>query len=320
LAEALTGQPFRLIDRDGAPRGRKHFALWNPRVLSATSMERRSANLEARDLLVACLRDGYQAITFVRARQVAEVLLRYTQEALGREGGGLAGQVRSYRGGYLPEERRAIERALFAGDLRGVISTNALELGIDVGSLDVSILVGYPGTIASAWQQAGRAGRTESDSLAVLVAHNTPIDQYLMRHPEYFFRQTPEHAVIDPDNPHILLGHLRAAVYELPVTPQDEDLFGDYAPAILRILEEGGQVRGIKGRWYYSTSGYPAADRSLRNASDNVYVIVEGAVGSAPVERGTRRVDARVAGAASGRVIGTLDEACAYAQLYPRAI
>ncbi len=317
LAQQLTGLPFEAIEEDGSPRGRKHFVLWNPPVITAMTMDRRSSNLEARDLLASFVRDGYQTITFVRARQVAEVLLRYSQETLGRDGGGIASRVRSYRGGYLPEERRAIEQALFQGELLGVISTNALELGIDVGSLDVSLLVGYPGTIASTWQQAGRAGRTSEDSLAVLIAHNTPIDQYLMRHPEYFFRQSPENAIVAGDNPHILLGHLRAAAYELPVTAQDEGLFGEYAPAILEILQQAGEVRGIKGRWYFSTNGYPAADISLRNASDNVYVIVDG---TAAAEESPRVTAGRPNAARHGRVIGTLDEASAYAQLHPQAI
>jgi DEAD/DEAH box helicase domain-containing protein len=328
LAEALIGRRFQLIDRDGAPRGRKHFVLWNPPVLSATTMERRSSNLEARDLLLSFLRDGFQVITFVRARQVTEVLLRYSQEELGKEGRGLAARLRSYRGGYLPEERREIERALFSGELLGVISTNALELGIDVGSLDAAVLVGYPGTIASTWQQAGRAGRTAEDSLAVLVAHNTPIDQYLMRHPEYFFSQSPEHAVIDPDNAHILLGHLRAAAYELPVTRRDEKLFGEYAPAILQLLQEHGQTREIKGKWYYSTSGYPAADFGLRNASESVYVIVDtGTAGGLPVApervsapRGSLSASQRKVIQKGYRVIGTLDEASAFSQLHPQAI
>lgn len=341
LAAALIGRDFRLIDRDGSPRGRKHFVLWNPPVLSHTSMDRRSSNLEARDLLLSFLRDGYQGITFVRARQIAEVLLRYCQEELAKDGGGLAARVRAYRGGYLPEERREIEQALFGGDLLSVISTNALELGIDVGSLDVALLVGYPGTIASTWQQAGRAGRTDSDSVAVLIAHNTPIDQYLMRHPEYFFSQTPENAVIDPNNPHILLGHLRAATYELPVGRRDEDLFGEYAPAILEILAEHHEVRQIKGRWYYSTGGYPAADISLRNASESVFVIVDTRTPGAPVpetalaagfaayqpDREVRppgapntRPSIRAALERGYRIIGTLDEASAYTQLYPQAI
>jgi DEAD/DEAH box helicase domain-containing protein len=349
LAERLTGRSFSLVEKDGAPRGRKHFVLWNPPVLSRTTMDRRSSNLEARDLLLSFLRDGYQGITFVRARQVAEVLLRYCQEELGKDGGGIAKRVRAYRGGYLPEERRAIEQALFEGDLLGVISTNALELGIDVGSLDLALLVGYPGTIASTWQQAGRAGRTAGESLAVMVAHNTPIDQYLMRHPEYFFTQTPEQAVVDPDNPHILLGHLRAAAYELPLTRRDETGFGEFAAAILQLLGEYGEVREIKGRWYYSASGYPAGDISLRNASDSVYVIVDtgspafranspdamgGRVDAPPTEivrtqhETVRRFrDRRGQGALlrqlterGYRVIGTLDEASAFTQLHPQAI
>lgn len=317
LAENLSGHPFRLIDDDGAPRGRKHFVLWNPRVLSEATMDRRSSSLEARDLLAAFVRAGCQAITFVRARQMAEVLLRYAQEELVRDGGGLSDRIRSYRGGYLPEERREIERALFNGELSAVISTNALELGIDVGALDVALLVGYPGTIASTWQQAGRAGRTTAESLAVLIAHNTPIDQYLMRHPEYFFRQSPENAVIDPENAHILLGHLRAAAYELPVTPDDEGLFGEYAAAILQILAEAGEVQGIKGRWYFATSGYPAADISLRNASDNVYLIADTAVSPTPAD-----LPAAIARRLTrpGRIIGTLDEPSAYAQLHAQAI
>jgi DEAD/DEAH box helicase domain-containing protein len=318
LAENLTGHPFRLVDNDGAPRGAKHFVLWNPRVISEATMDRRSSNLEARDLLVSFARAGYQTITFVRARQVTEVLLRYAQEELSRDGGGVAARVRSYRGGYLPEERREIERALFEGELLGVISTNALELGIDVGALDVSLLVGYPGTIASTWQQAGRAGRTNAESLAVLIAHNTPIDQYLMRHPEYFFAQTPEHAVIDPQNAHILLGHLRAAAYELPITPDDEGLFGDYAPAILQLLTEAGEVQGVKGRWYFATSGYPAADIGLRNASDNVYIIADTGAASTPGETVNLALQRRLT--RPGRVIGTLDEASAFAQLHAQAI
>ncbi len=344
LAEGLTGCKFTLVERDGSPRGRKHFALWNPRVISETTMDRRSSNLEARDLFLSCLRDGFQGITFVRARQVAEVLLRYCQEILSKDGGALSSRVRAYRGGYLPEERREIEQSLFNGDLLGVISTNALELGIDVGTLDVALMVGYPGTVASTWQQAGRAGRTDSDSLAVLIAHNTPIDQYMMRHPEYFFSQSPENAVIDADNPHILLGHLRSAAYELPIGPRDDDRFGEYAPAILQILEDHNEVRQIKGRWYYSKSGYPAADISLRNASESVYVIVDTGRsdfsnvlhtdeivqnGQAHATRvnnmgrlpgGGGKTGTRAALEKGYRIIGTLDEAGAFSQLYPQAI
>jgi DEAD/DEAH box helicase domain-containing protein len=302
LAERLSGRSFTTIDEDGSPRGRKHFVFWNPPRIDKAGLERRSSNLEARDLMVSLVRGGYQAIGFVRARLLTEVLLRYCQEELRRDGGGLAKKLRAYRGGYLPEERRAIERALFDGELRGVVSTNALELGIDVGSLDAAILVGFPGTIASTWQQAGRAGRREEESVAVMIGHNLPIDQYLMRHPSYFFERTPENAVVDPQNPHILLSHLRCATFELPLRRQEEQSWGEYAPAILDLLAEHGEVKEVKGRWYYAKEGFPAAGISLRNTAENVYTITE-----------TGRSD-------GNRVIGTIDEPSAFPQVHPQAI
>ncbi|MBU1701815.1 MAG: DEAD/DEAH box helicase [Candidatus Eisenbacteria bacterium] len=301
LAEELTGCPFELVDEDGSPRGKRHFAIWNPPQVMPGGMERRSSNMEARDLMVRLIEEGYQVITFVRARQLTEVLLRYCQEDLSQKGGGLAEKVRAYRGGYLPKERREIEAALFSGELMGVISTNALELGIDVGSLDASILVGYPGTIASAWQQAGRAGRREAESVSVLIGHNLPIDQYLMRHPDYFFAQSPEYAVVDSTNPHILLGHLKCAAYELPLEAKDNRLFGEYAPALRKLLEEYHQVRTIKKRSYFSSTDYPAGAISLRTTSIQSYTIVEGTAGG-------------------NRVIGTMDEASAFPQLHPQAV
>lgn len=302
LAEKLSGRAFETINEDGSPRGRKHFVFWNPPRIDSAGLERRSSNLEARNLMVSLLRGGFQAIAFVRARLLTEVLLRYCQEELQRDGGGLAKKIRAYRGGYLPEERRAIEKALFEGELMGVVSTNALELGIDVGSLDAAVLIGFPGTIASTWQQAGRAGRREDESIAILVGHNLPIDQYLMRHPVYFFERTPEHAVIDPQNPHILLSHLRCAVYEMPVRRQEERDWGEFAPAILDLLSEHDEIKEVKGRWYFTKEGYPAANVSLRNAAENVYTITE-----------TGRPD-------GNRVIGTIDEPSAFPQVHPQAI
>lgn len=302
LAQRLTGREFETIDEDGSPRGRKHFVFWNPPRIDRAGLERRSSNIEARDLFVSLIRSGFQAITFVRARLLTEVILRYCQEELAKDGGGLAKKIRAYRGGYLPEERRAIEKALFEGELRGVISTNALELGIDVGSLDAALLVGFPGTIASTWQQAGRAGRREDESVAILVGHNLPIDQYLMRNPRYFFERSPEHAVVDPQNPHILLSHLRCAIYELPLRRQEEREWGEYAAAILDLLAENGESKEVKGRWYYTKDGYPAHGVSLRNTAENVYTIVE-----------TGRGD-------GNRVIGTIDEPSAFPQVHPQAI
>ncbi|HHV93371.1 MAG TPA: DEAD/DEAH box helicase, partial [Firmicutes bacterium] len=250
LAEALTGQKMALVDNDGSPKGKKHFVLWNPPLLP-DGLQRRSANAEAKDLMVRLLRQRIQTIAFTRARVVAELIYRYVREELSRFGSGLANSIRAYRGGYLPEERRAIERQLFSGELLGVSCTNALELGIDIGTLDACLIVGFPGTIASVWQQAGRAGRHNEDSLVILIGHNNPIDQYLMQHPQYFFEQTPENAIIDPDNPYIVLGHLRAAAFELPLRVDEERDFGPTAPALLDILAEDRQVVYRGDRWFW---------------------------------------------------------------------
>lgn len=299
-ASRLLGAPVTVIDEDGSPRGRKHFLFWNPPRMGEMAMERRSSNLEARDILVELIKDGYQTIAFVKARLLTEVLLRYCQEVLREAGGGLAAKLRAYRAGYLASERRKIEAALFSGELRGVISTNALELGIDVGSLDVVLLVGYPGTIASTWQQAGRAGRRQSESVAILIGHNAPIDQYLMQNPDYFFRNNPENAVLDPGNPHILLNHLRCAAFEIPIPVPEEGVWGDYAPAILDLLQDRTLVRQVKGRWFYASEDYPAATFSLRNSGENEYTIVDTSE--------------------TNRVIGTIDEPSAFTQVHPQAI
>lgn len=309
LAERLTGLPFAVVDEDGSPRGTKHFLFWNPPRLGPAGMERRSANAEAREILVRLVRDGYQAIVFVKTRAMTEVLLRDARAELRDDGGGLAKKVRSYRAGYLPEERRKIEAALFNGELLGVISTNALELGIDVGSLDAAVIVGYPGTIASTWQQAGRAGRRESESAAVLIGHNAPIDQYLMTNPAYFFERSPEHAVLDRGNPHILLSHLRCAAFEIPLSRKEEPEFGGLTPGILDLLEEHKHLREIRGRWYYAREDYPAAGVSLRNASQNAYTILDA---SASRDGGGEQ--------GKNRVLGTVDEGSAFWQVHPQAV
>src|SRR5258705_3882371 len=247
LAELIVGDEVQVIDQDGSPRGPKLFVLWNPRQYGPDSPERRSASIDAERIVVALLKRGVQSIVFTKARVVAELIYRYARERLERESGGLATLLSPYRGGYLPEERRAIERRLFEGDLRGVISTNALELGIDVGTLDASILVGFPNTIASTWQQAGGSGRKQAPSLAVVVAYEDPVDQYLMRHPAYFFGQPVESAVLDPENPYVLASQLSCAAYELPLSAQDEAMFGARAPAIASILEDEGQFKSLDG-------------------------------------------------------------------------
>jgi DEAD/DEAH box helicase domain-containing protein len=300
LAERLTGLPVELVDKDGSPKGPKRFVLWNPPYLDRGKMERRSSNEEAQDLLVGLLRQGVQSIAFARTRIVAELLYRYTAESLEKLDPSLAEAVRPYRAGYLPEERREIERRLFSGELLGVTSTNALELGIDVGSLDASLIVSYPGTIASLWQQAGRAGRGTEEALVVLVAYNDPLDQYLMQRPEFIFGRSPEHAVIDPENPYVLAGHLRCAAFELPLREEEAAVFGEQVVPVAEILEEVGQVKEIDRAWYWASTDYPAAQISLRCASDGTYTIMDSSQGN--------------------RVIGTVDAISAPETVYPGGV
>ncbi len=225
-----------LIDEDGSPRGRKTVVMWNPPIVDRSGLERRSANIEAQRLMLDLIRDGAQTITFARARVVAELIYKYVHDELSRRDRDLAKRVRPYRGGYLANERREIEKLLFSGELRGVCSTNALELGIDVGSLDAVIVVGFPGTFCSFWQQAGRAGRTQDESLAVFIAYNDPIDQYFIRHPRYFFGQSPEHAALDPFNEKIFESQLKCAAAELPLSNMDDEWFDGDTKAFLKKI------------------------------------------------------------------------------------
>jgi len=260
-----------VVDDDGAPRGEKHFVFWNPPHRDETLVERRSSNVEGCQLLAGLIEQGAQAIAFTKSRVSAELVYRYTREQLERSRprrgavpAGLAGaplheRIRPYRGGYLPEERRAIEQALFSGELRGVVSTNALELGIDVGGLDAAVLIGAAPTLASIWQQAGRAGRSGTPSVVVLVAYNDTVDQYLMRRPEYFFGRATEAACVDPHNPYILAQQLACAAYELPLGPEDEAAFGPQSADVLAALEEAGETRTIDSRAYWAKSDFPGA-------------------------------------------------------------
>jgi DEAD/DEAH box helicase domain-containing protein len=275
LARALIGDSCEVVSGDGSPRGPKLFVLWNPGFLDSHRMERRSSNVEAHELMVGLMEAGIQTITFTKARVVAELVLRYVRDALARRNPHLVKKVAAYRAGYLPEERRSIEKALFSGELLGVASTNALELGIDVGSLDASLIVGFPGTIASTWQQAGRAGRKTDEALVVFIAYNDPVDQYLIRHPDYFFGQSPENAVIDPLNPYILAGHLSCAAFELPLTEEDRAIFGELTLPIVSVLEEVKKVKTIEGQTYWATTEFPAAGVGLRTISDDTFTIVD---------------------------------------------
>lgn len=301
LAEAVIGRTVETIDDDGSPRGPRLFVLWNPPPFGADGLARRSANMEATELLCRLVERGVQTIVFTKARVVAELVYRYARERLEASNKALAKKVRAYRGGYLPEERRAIEQALFAGKLLGISSTNALELGIDVGTLDASILVGFPGTIASTWQQAGRAGRGAEQSLSILIAYNDPIDQYLMHHPEYFFGRPVEQGVVDPQNPFILASHLGCAAAELPLAPEDEALFGPRAAEVAEILAEGGDLSHIDDRYYWSRAESPSQRTDLRTISNDTFSIV-------------RLGDGR------REVIGQVDSISAPELVYPNAI
>ena len=223
LAEKLTGQKMSLVDNNGAPSGKKHFVFYNPPIVNKPLNIRRSATLEVRDLAGELLKNKIQTIVFARSRVRVEIILTYLQELIKNELG--AKSIMGYRGGYLPTQRRKIEQGLRSGEIYGVVSTNALELGVDIGQLQVCVMTGYPGTIASAWQQAGRAGRRHGESLVLMVASSSPLDQYIIEHPEFFFEQTPETARINPDNLVILVDHVKCAAYELPF--KKGDLFGD---------------------------------------------------------------------------------------------
>ena len=215
LAEGLTGRPFELIDQSGAPRGEKFFLFVNPPVVNAQLGIRRSYLTESRRVALEFLKHNLQLILFAQSRLATEILTTYLKDAY-QGPPGASDVIRGYRGGYLPNRRREIERGLREGTVRAVVSTSALELGIDIGALDVSVMAGYPGTIAATWQRAGRAGRRSTRSAAVLVASSAPIDQFIIRNPSYFFDASPEHALINPDNLHILLDHVKCAAFELP--------------------------------------------------------------------------------------------------------
>ncbi|HET6349491.1 MAG TPA: Zn-binding domain-containing protein, partial [Candidatus Krumholzibacteria bacterium] len=297
----------------GSPRGPNAFVIWNPPFFGDDRVERKSANVEAARILSELVGYDHQAIAFVRARVVSEIVAKYAQEFVQGISPSRAKLIKSYRGGYLPEERRAIERALFSGELKAVVSTNALELGIDIGSMEAALLVGYPGSIASTWQQAGRAGRGADPSLVVLLPYDSPIDQYMARHPDYFFGRSPENAVIDPHNAHIVLSHVRAAAFELPVRSDDFAQFGEACGPVLRLLEEDRQVRQQGGQFFWSGPNYPSADVSLRNIGDDVYTIIVGTSAAMAAEGLSALVK-------SSRVIGTIDESGAFQQLHPQAI
>ncbi len=273
LAQTLTGREFSIVDRNGAPCGEKYFLFYNPPVVNRQLGIRRSYINETRRIALEFIDRRQQTLVFANNRLAMEVLVTYLKDAC--DNGRIPTEtVRGYRGGYLPRERREIEQRLRSGNARAVVATNALELGIDIGSLDAVVMAGYPGTIASTWQRAGRAGRRQTASAAVLVASSAPLDQYIIEHPEYFFDRSPEHAHVNPDNLEILLSHLKCAAFELPL--QDGEKFGPHdIGELCRFLSDAGFLHHAGGAHHWTSDTYPADAISLRSVSSDNFVVVD---------------------------------------------
>ena len=298
LAERLVGREFALVDKSGAPRGEKFFIFVNPPVVNRELGIRRSYLAETRRVAIEFLKRGLQIIVFAQSRLSTEILTTYLNDAF-QGPPGSADVIRGYRGGYLPLRRREIERGLRSGDVRCVVSTNALELGIDIGVLDVAVMAGYPGSIAATWQRAGRAGRRSGRSAAVLVTSSAPIDQFVARNPDFFFGASPEHALVNPDNLHILLDHVKCAAFELPFNAADT--FGTLnVQEILSVLADEGFVHQVDAQWQWTQDSYPADAVSLRSISSDNFVVVDVT--------------------ADERVIGETDFTSAPATLHEKAI
>jgi DEAD/DEAH box helicase domain-containing protein len=273
LAEKITEMPMTLVDNNGAPRGKKHFLFYNPPVVNRELGLRLGVVNEVKQIVMKLLPAGAQMIIFARSRLRVEILTTYIKEAA-KFYKISTDKIKGYRGGYLPAERRSIEKGLKDGSIQVVVSTNALELGIDIGQLDVAILAGYPGSVASAWQQAGRAGRRQSTSLTILVASSAPLDQYIIEHPDYFFKKNPETAQIDSDNLTILMSHIKCAAFELPFT-EDEQYVPDITHHLLDYLVDERVLRKTEGKYFWMSSIYPAEEVSLRNAAPENVVIID---------------------------------------------
>ncbi|GIU86219.1 MAG: helicase [Acidimicrobiia bacterium] len=298
LAAALCGLDVEEIDDDGSPRAERVLACWQRPLVDPHSGARASANAETAELLARFVRAGHQTLAFTRSRRGAELVAQYARRRLAEDGVGLDERVAAYRAGYLPEERRALERALSAGEIVGVAATNALELGIDVGGLDAVVLNGFPGTLASMWQQAGRAGRAGRRSAAVLVAGDDQLDQWYARHPAELTRRPPERAVVNPSNPFVMRAQVACAAHELPLTPQDERWFGDGLDETVRELVHADLLRPRGGRMFWAGERPPAPAVGLRTGSSVEYRLVDP----------------------DGQTVGTVDEARVFTAAHPGAV
>jgi DEAD/DEAH box helicase domain-containing protein len=299
LASALCGLPVEQIDNDASPRAERVLACWQRPLLDEHSGARASANIETAELLTRFARDGFQTLAFTRSRRAAEVVAQYARRRIAGAGPDLVGRIAAYRAGYLPEERRALEHDISSGRLLGIAATNALELGIDVGGLDAVILNGFPGTLASLWQQAGRAGRTGRRSAAVLVAGDDQLDQWYAAHPAELTRRAPERAVVNPQNPFVLRAQVACAAHELPLVPEDERWFGAGLDDAVRELVQSDLLAPRNGRMYWAGGRPPARDVGLRSGSSIEYRLLDRDVGN---------------------TIGTVDDARVFAVAHPGAV
>ncbi len=298
FAQRLLGQEVVVINDDGSPSGSKDFFLWNPPIIDEILGLRKSANFEAARLLAELIRHQTKTIVFSKSRQTAELILKYVREEL-EDNPNLRQLISSYRGGYMPKIRREIEKALFNGQILGVSSTNALELGVDIGGLDACLINVFPGTISSTWQQAGRAGRGTEHSVVFLIGHDDPLDQYYINNPDYFFGKSHEEALINLQNETILKKHLLCAAYEKALTEEDLNLFGEKSKKLLDTMLQEEMVNKKGKNYYWAGHGYPAAQVNIRSASQETYQIIDQS---------------------NGEILGDVDDSNVFIYLHPGAV
>jgi len=301
-AEQLTGLPFSVVDNDGSPLGSKEFVFWEPPIIDKAKSTRRSANSEATDLFTELVSQSIRTLAFARTRRLTELIYTYSRDRLAESNQLIAKRIAAYRAGYLPKERRQIEKKLFGGQLLGVVATIALELGIDIGDLEATVLTGYPGSVASTWQQAGRSGRGKESSLSFLIGLDNPLDQYFMHHPEAFFQKSFENALVNPDNHYILRAHLLCAAWEMPLSDDDEGYFGPRFIEERAGLGEEGLLREHRRnrKWYLSPSiAYPAQAINIRSTSRENFALID---------------------TSTGTLLETVDASVAFFQIHPGAV